>query len=198
MAATSPTGSSGGRPGGRGRGRGRYTPRRKVCQFCVDKVDTIDYKDVTRLRRFVSERGKIEPRRKTGTCAKHQRKLSTAIKRARQIALLPYAPKHIQEMGGFFQPPPFLPQTHPAAAPAPAPGPAAAGAAPVAPSAAAPAPSGAPAPATPAPAPAAPAAPAPAGAPAPSAPAPVTAATAAPMPEVAASAPAAEAPPTTG
>jgi small subunit ribosomal protein S18 len=107
------SGGSGGRPPPRGRGRGRYTPRRKVCQFCVDKVDNIDYKDVTRLRRYISERGKIEPRRKTGTCAKHQRRLSRAIKRARQIALLPFAPKHIQELGGWFQPPPFMPTTAP-------------------------------------------------------------------------------------
>ena len=70
------------------RPRGRK-PRRKVCQFCVEKVQHIDYKDVTRLRRFTSERGKILPRRMTGTCAKHQRQLSTAIKRARIIALMP-------------------------------------------------------------------------------------------------------------
>ena len=71
------------------RPRGRK-PRRKVCQFCVEKVQYIDYKDVNRLRRFTSERGKILPRRMTGTCAKHQRQLSTAIKRARIIALMPY------------------------------------------------------------------------------------------------------------
>ena len=71
------------------RPRGRK-PRRKVCQFCVEKVLHIDYKDVNRLRRFTSERGKILPRRTTGTCAAHQRALTTAIKRARQIALLPY------------------------------------------------------------------------------------------------------------
>ena len=71
------------------RPRGRK-PRRKVCQFCVEKVQYIDYKDVARLRRFTSERGKILPRRMTGTCAKHQRQLSTAIKRARIIALMPY------------------------------------------------------------------------------------------------------------
>jgi small subunit ribosomal protein S18 len=63
---------------------------RKVCQFCVEKVDWIDYKEVGRLRRFVSERGKILPRRLTGTCAKHQRALTDALERARQIALLPY------------------------------------------------------------------------------------------------------------
>ena len=71
------------------RPRGRK-PRRGVCQFCVEKVQHIDYKDVARLRRFTSERGKILPRRMTGTCAKHQRQLSTAIKRARTIALMPY------------------------------------------------------------------------------------------------------------
>ncbi len=63
---------------------------RKVCQFCVDKMDYIDYKDVARLRRFMSERAKILPRRVTGTCARHQRDLTTAIKRARQIALVPF------------------------------------------------------------------------------------------------------------
>ena len=64
--------------------------RKKVCVFCVEKVDEIDYKDVARLKRFVSERSKILPRRVTGTCAKHQRELTTAIKRARHLALLPY------------------------------------------------------------------------------------------------------------
>ncbi len=65
--------------------------RRKVCAFCVDKVETIDYKDIARLRRYVSERAKILPRRVTGTCAHHQRELTVAIKRARHIALLPYS-----------------------------------------------------------------------------------------------------------
>ena len=64
--------------------------RKKVCTFCVEKSEYIDYKDVAKLRRFTSERAKILPRRITGTCAKHQRELTTAIKRARQIALLPY------------------------------------------------------------------------------------------------------------
>jgi small subunit ribosomal protein S18 len=64
--------------------------RRKVCAFCVDQVESIDYKDIARLRRYMSERGKILPRRVTGTCARHQRALTTAIKRARQVALLPY------------------------------------------------------------------------------------------------------------
>ncbi len=65
--------------------------RRKVCQFCVDKVTTaIDYKDTVRLRKFITERGKIMPRRMSGVCARHQRDLSIAIKRARIVALLPY------------------------------------------------------------------------------------------------------------
>lgn len=70
--------------------RGGRKGRRKVCSFCVDKVDFIDYKDVARLRRFVSERAKILPRRVTGTCARHQRELTVAIKRARHIALMPF------------------------------------------------------------------------------------------------------------
>ena len=65
--------------------------KKKVCQFCVDKVAEIDYKDVAKLRRYISERAKILPRRITGTCAKHQRQLTTAIKRARHIALIPYS-----------------------------------------------------------------------------------------------------------
>ncbi len=64
--------------------------RRKVCAFCVEKVETIDYKDAAKLRRYTSDRAKILPRRVTGTCAYHQRELTTAIKRARKIALLPY------------------------------------------------------------------------------------------------------------
>ena len=64
--------------------------RRKVCQFCVDKMTHVDYKDTARLRKYLSERGKILPRRTTGTCAMHQRQVTEAIKRARQIALLPY------------------------------------------------------------------------------------------------------------
>lgn len=71
------------------RPRGRK-PRRKVCSFCVDKIEFIDYKDIGRLRRFTNERGKILPRRMSGNCAKHQRQLSESIKRARAIALLPY------------------------------------------------------------------------------------------------------------
>ena len=71
------------------RPRGRK-PRRKVCTFCTDKIEYIDYKDVNRLRRFVNERGKIMPRRMSGVCAEHQRALASAIKSARQVALLPY------------------------------------------------------------------------------------------------------------
>ena len=64
--------------------------RKKVCAFCVDKVEAIDYKDVQKLRKFTSERAKILPRRVTGTCARHQRELTTAIKRARHVALMAY------------------------------------------------------------------------------------------------------------
>ena len=71
------------------RDRGRK-PRRKVCSFCVDKVDHVDYKDAAKLRRFTTERGKILPRRISGNCAKHQRQVTLAIKRARNIALLPF------------------------------------------------------------------------------------------------------------
>ena len=71
--------------------RGGRKGRKKVCGFCVDKVESIDYKDVARLRRFISERAKILPRRVTGTCARHQRELTVAIKRARHLALLPFS-----------------------------------------------------------------------------------------------------------
>ena len=71
------------------RDRGNRRPRRKVCSFCVDKVQEIDYKDAAKLRKFITERGKILPRRISGTCAKHQRQLTIAIKRARNVALLP-------------------------------------------------------------------------------------------------------------
>lgn len=69
--------------------RGRR-PRKKVCSFCVDKADSIDYKEVGRLRKYITERGKILPRRISGNCAKHQRQLTVAIKRARNVALLPF------------------------------------------------------------------------------------------------------------
>ena len=77
------------RPGGGG--RKQYFRRRKVCKFCTEKIDLIDYKDVRLVSEFVAERGKILPRRLTGTCSTHQRALSEAIKRARNIALLPFA-----------------------------------------------------------------------------------------------------------
>ena len=68
----------------------RLAPKKKVCAFCVEKVEEIDYKDVAKLKRFVTEKGKIIPRRASGVCAEHQRQLAVAIKRARAIALLPY------------------------------------------------------------------------------------------------------------
>jgi small subunit ribosomal protein S18 len=71
------------------RERGRK-PKRRVCSFCVDKIDTIDFKDAGKLRRFITERGKILPRRITGNCARHQRQLTVAIKRARIMALMPF------------------------------------------------------------------------------------------------------------
>jgi small subunit ribosomal protein S18 len=71
-------------------GANKQRRRRKVCQFCADKATFVDYKDVAKLKKFTSERGKILPRRATGTCAMHQRQLTEAIKRARQVALLPY------------------------------------------------------------------------------------------------------------
>lgn len=74
---------------GRG-GRGQRRGRKKVCSFCVDRIEQIDYKDVPRLRKYLSERAKIIPRRVTGTCAAHQREMTIAIKRARHVALLPY------------------------------------------------------------------------------------------------------------
>ncbi len=80
--------------------KSRYVPKRKVCSFCRDKVKDISYKDPVQLRHYISDRGKIEPRRKTGTCAKHQRILAMAIKRARHLALLPYVVAHIRKTGG--------------------------------------------------------------------------------------------------
>ena len=81
-----------GGPGGREGGR-KFFRRKKVCKFCVEKIDAINYKDVRLLSGFVAERGKIVPRRLTGVCTPHQRRLSTAIKQARNIALLPFAAK---------------------------------------------------------------------------------------------------------
>lgn len=86
---------SGRREGGPGGGpRKQYFRRRKVCKFCEEKIDTVDYKDVKLVGQFVSERGKILPRRLTGTCAPHQRLLTVAIRRARNIAFLPFAAEH--------------------------------------------------------------------------------------------------------
>ena len=83
-------GDRGPRPGGREGGPRKFFRRKKVCKFCVEKIDSINYKDVRLLQQFVAERGKIVPRRLTGVCTPHQRRLSTAIKQARNIALLPF------------------------------------------------------------------------------------------------------------
>jgi small subunit ribosomal protein S18 len=85
----------GGRPGGRGdAGPRKFFRRKKVCKFCVEKIDSINYKDVRLLQQFVAERGKIVPRRLTGVCTPHQRRLTAAIKQARNIALLPFAARY--------------------------------------------------------------------------------------------------------
>jgi len=83
----------GGRPGGPG-GRGKFFRRKKVCKFCTEKIDAIPYRDVRLLQGFVAERGKIVPRRLSGVCTTHQRRLTRAIKQARNIALLPFATRH--------------------------------------------------------------------------------------------------------
>lgn len=138
------TGGPGGRPGGR-----RYQ-RTRVCQLCVDKAKTVDYKEPAKLGRYISDRGRIEPRRRSGACARHQRLVCEAIKRARHLALLPYTASHVHVSGGvgiierpprprFDRRPRFNPEVAPAAAtpiintpaapavavPAPAPAPAA-------------------------------------------------------------------------
>ncbi|MBC8160235.1 MAG: 30S ribosomal protein S18 [Roseiflexaceae bacterium] len=77
-----------------GNNRRKFVARRKVCIYCADKIRTPDYKDVKRLQRFISERGKITPRRRSGTCARHQRGLTVAVKRARHLALLPFIAAH--------------------------------------------------------------------------------------------------------
>jgi small subunit ribosomal protein S18 len=91
-----PGGRPGGRPGGPGGpgGRGKFFRRKKVCKFCTEKIDAIPYRDVRLLQGFVAERGKIVPRRLTGVCTTHQRRLTRAIKQARNIALLPFATRH--------------------------------------------------------------------------------------------------------
>lgn len=85
--------SGGGRPSGRSGGR-KFFRRKKVCKFCTDKIDAISYRDVRLLQQFVAERGKIVPRRLTGVCTTHQRRLTRAIKQARNIALLPFASRY--------------------------------------------------------------------------------------------------------
>ncbi|MCH8940254.1 MAG: 30S ribosomal protein S18 [Chloroflexi bacterium] len=92
-------GGQGGRPGAGGRGRRFYPPRRRVCAFCVEKKIVIDYKNVSMLRRYLTERARISPRRRSGTCARHQRILAEAIKRARLLALLPFTPDHMRATG---------------------------------------------------------------------------------------------------
>ncbi len=87
------------RGGGRRFSRGGYRSRRKVCAFCVDKVKKIEWKDMDTLRRFVNDDGSIRARRKTGTCAKHQRRLAVAVKRARHMALLPFTGDHVRLYG---------------------------------------------------------------------------------------------------
>ena len=89
-----PAGGPGGRPSGGPGGRGKFFRRKKVCKFCTEKIDAVPYRDVRLLQGFVAERGKIVPRRLTGVCTKHQRRLTRAIKQARNIALLPFATRH--------------------------------------------------------------------------------------------------------
>ena len=84
----------GGRPQGGPGGRGKFFRRKKVCKFCTEKIDAIPYRDVRLLQGFVAERGKIVPRRLTGVCTTHQRRLTRAIKQARNIALLPFAARY--------------------------------------------------------------------------------------------------------
>ncbi len=86
--------SGGSRPSGSAGGRGKFFRRKKVCKFCTEKIDAIPYRDVRLLQQFVAERGKIVPRRLTGVCTTHQRRLTRAIKQARNIALLPFATRY--------------------------------------------------------------------------------------------------------
>jgi len=124
-----PGGGPGG-PGGRPRGKRQYFRKKKVCKFCVEKMDFIDYKRADILSQFVQERGKILPRRMTGVCSRHQRWLGVAIKRARNIALLPFAgsaagtqaPRPVAPQAAHAAPAtPAAPAVTPAAAPAAAP-----------------------------------------------------------------------------
>src|ERR1700681_4752541 len=119
-------GGPGGGPGGRPRGKRQYFRKKKVCKFCVEKMDFIDYKRSDILSQFVQERGKILPRRMTGVCSRHQRWLGVAIKRARNIALMPFAgsasgtqaPRPVAPAGAH---PPAAPGAHAPVAAAPAP-----------------------------------------------------------------------------
>jgi small subunit ribosomal protein S18 len=92
-----PSGERGERRGPGGP-RGRFQ-RRRFCAFCVEKIEKIDYKDVNMLRRFISDQGQIDSRRRSGTCARHQRRLTLAVKRARILALLPYTAEHVRQRG---------------------------------------------------------------------------------------------------
>jgi small subunit ribosomal protein S18 len=122
-----PGGGGPGGPGGRPRGKRQYFRKKKVCKFCVEKMDFIDYKRADILSQFVQERGKILPRRMTGVCSRHQRWLGEAIKRARNIALLPFAgsaagtqaPRPVAPQAAHAAPatPPAAPAVTPAAAP---------------------------------------------------------------------------------
>jgi small subunit ribosomal protein S18 len=121
-------GGPGGGPGGRPRGKRQYFRKKKVCKFCVEKMDFIDYKRADILSQFVQERGKILPRRMTGVCSRHQRWLGVAIKRARNIALMPFAgsaagthaPRPVAPAGAAHHAPTATPAAAPQAAPAPA------------------------------------------------------------------------------
>lgn len=97
QAPSAPAGAEGQPTSERGPGRRRFMGRAKVCTFCVEKTARIDYKDYDMLRRYLTERGKIRPRRQTGTCAKHQRAVARAIKRARHLALLPFVGPQYRE-----------------------------------------------------------------------------------------------------
>src|ERR1700685_2492954 len=120
-------GGPGGGPGGPRRGKRQYFRKKKVCKFCVEKMDFIDYKRADILSQFVQERGKILPRRMTGVCSRHQRWLGEAIKRARNIALLPFAgsaagtqaPRVVVPGAAAAAHPPAAPATSPAAPVAP-------------------------------------------------------------------------------
>ncbi|MGB8459093.1 MAG: 30S ribosomal protein S18 [Candidatus Acidiferrum sp.] len=121
-----PGGGGPGGPGGRPRGKRQYFRKKKVCKFCVEKMDFVDYKRADILSQFVQERGKILPRRMTGVCSRHQRWLGVAIKRARNIALLPFAgsaagtqaPRQVVPQAAHAAP--ATPAAAPAATPAPA------------------------------------------------------------------------------